>query len=235
VSTDDLSGCLGMWLKAIVEALYPTRCAGCDFPGELICDACHAAIGDMRPQMACTRCGAPYGAMTCTECWDSTFAFSQAICVGSLERPLSRVVTMYKDAMEVRLAPIVAELLSDALRSFRPWAEALVPIPASSKAISRRGFDHVDLIAEHLASAWRIPAIRALRMTAISDQRRLGREARRVNITEAIRTYPGIEVPDRVLVLDDVITTGATADAAASVLMAQGCEEVRVGALARAW
>jgi len=224
-----------MWLQGLLEAIYPTRCAGCDLPGSLLCLGCQTAIEVMMPPDTCCRCGAPHGALTCTECWETQFAFTQAACVGSLARPLSRIVTMYKDGGEVRLARIAAGLLAENLREWHTWPQAIVAIPASRKAVARRGFDHVELIAQRISDAWGVPLLRPLESSALKDQRLLGRSARKTNTAEAIRVSSDVQLPERILLLDDVITTGATVDAAASALIAAGAGEVRVGALARAW
>jgi len=224
-----------LWLERLLEVAYPTRCAGCDFPGALLCDSCREVIRAIRPANACRFCGAPFGEMVCTECWDSEFAFSETICAGPLVRPLSRLVTIYKDGGERRLAPVMASLLAETLAPWRKWAQAVVPVPSSPAAISTRGFDHIAFVADALAQTWEIPALPALYSVARGDQRVLGRQARRKNVSATMRGAKEISLPLKVLLLDDVITTGATVDAAAAELLAHGAGEVRVGALARAW
>jgi len=224
-----------MWLQGLLEAIYPTRCAGCDLPGSLLCPVCKTAIEAMMPPDTCRKCGAPHGALTCTECWEVEFAFTEATCVGSLARPLSRIVTMYKDGGEVRLAHVAADLLAENLEAWHAWPQAIVAIPASRKAVARRGFDHVELIAQRISDAWEVPILKPLESSALKDQRLLGRSDRKTNTAEAIRVSSEVQLPERILLLDDVITTGATVDAAASALIAAGATEVRVGALARAW
>ena len=59
---------LGRLREAALEVLSPTRCAGCERPGALICEACLSRIEVIDPVHACTRCGAPFGDMLCTEC-----------------------------------------------------------------------------------------------------------------------------------------------------------------------
>jgi ComF family protein len=186
-------------------------------------------------ESACTHCGTPFGTLTCTECWNRTFSFEAARCFGSLERPLSRALTLYKDSGERRLAAVFASMLVETLGSWSVWADAVVAVPASDAAKIRRGFDHMALIASGVAEAWSVPLIPALIVRTAADQRRLGRDARRANAATALHRADGVAVPRRIVLLDDVITTASTVDAASSALLNAGAAEVRVGALARAW
>lgn len=224
-----------MWLEGLIEAVYPTRCAGCDFPGALLCDRCRETIRAIRPANPCRHCGTPFGEIVCTECWNSEFAFSEAICAGSLVRPLSRLVTIYKDGGERRLAPVMTSVLAEVLESWREWTQAVVPVPASPKAISLRGFDHIEFVADGLARMWEVPLLLALHSATRADQRHLGRQERQRNVAATMIGVREVSLPSRVLLLDDVMTTCATVDSAAAALLACGADEVRVGALARAW
>jgi len=55
-------------LEGLLELLCPTRCAGCDMPGQVLCGSCHAALPQIERASACVRCGAPFGHLVCTEC-----------------------------------------------------------------------------------------------------------------------------------------------------------------------
>ncbi len=222
-------------LDTLLELLAPTRCAGCELPGAVMCEACVSAARGIDPRWACPRCGAPFGYITCTECWNRELAFEAAIALGILERPLSRCITLYKDAGERRLAAQFGHLLAQALAPWDGWAECVVPIPASRAAIRRRGFDHADAIAIALAGALRVPVTRALVHVRARDQRGLTREQRGANVVGALAPAPDMRMPARVILLDDVFTTGATLDAAAAVLLGMGAREVRAAVLARAW
>ncbi len=223
-----------MLLGGLLELLAPTRCAGCDLPGVLLCERCRRAIVRVATAAACPRCGAPDGARHCSECDGRTYAFAGARCAGVLTHPLARLVVLYKDGGERRLAPVLATLLVEALADWTAWPDAVAGIPASRSAMLRRGFDHGAVLADSLASELSVARLAALVSAAKGDQRRLGREQRAANVARGLVSRPGIVVPSRVLLVDDVLTTGATLDAAARVLLAAGAAEVRVAAVARA-
>jgi len=220
-------------LAGVVELVFPTRCAGCERPGALLCSACIASLPTIEPSSACPRCGAPTTGR-CVECFGVTFAFSAARCFGLLAPPLSRVVTLYKDGGERRLASVLAAMLAHAAGDWREWADGIVAVPASQAAARRRGFDHVDAVGIQLSRELGLPLARLLSRRSGRDQRTLGREGRRANMREAFDAL-GSRQSSRLLLVDDVFTTGATLNAAAAALLRSGCaSEVRVVALARA-
>ena len=181
-----------MWLlDGLAELLFPTRCAGCESPGDVVCRDCFAALPRIAAAGACPRCGAPYGALVCTECWEREWAFEAALAVGNFEAPLARMVALHKDAGERRLAQVLGQLIA--------------------------------------AQVMEMP------MTAASaqDQRALGRIERASNVAGTFAT--GASVSGRVLLCDDVFTTGATLDAAAQSLLEAGARAVRCAAVARVW
>ncbi|MBE0417901.1 MAG: ComF family protein [Coriobacteriia bacterium] len=223
-----------VWLS-LLELLLPTRCAGCDLPGDLLCDECRAALPLIETRWACPRCGAPFGHLVCTECWRAEPAFAAGVCVGSLAPPLSRCVSLYKDAGERRLGTLLGDLLGAAVGAWGGWPQAVVPVPASDSALRTRGFDHTAAIALRVAESLEVPLLQALACAGARDQRALSRVERRANVEGAFVAACAAPLPPRLLLIDDVMTTGATLDAAAAVLLAAGAEVVRVGAVARAW
>jgi len=221
-------------IEGLAELLFPTRCAGCELPGAVLCDRCRDDLPRVEPAGACPRCGAPFGYLVCTECWSREWAFEAALAVGSLEAPLSRAVVLHKDAGERRLARVFGVFLAEQVAGAWPgWSECVGYVPATAVALRRRGFDHGRAIAVSLAAELGVPVADVLRRTAARDQRALGRAERAAN---AAGTFLAVgSVPDRVLLCDDVFTTGATLDAAAAVLLSAGAKAVRVSAVARAW
>ena len=221
-------------LHALVELLFPTHCAGCELPGAVLCGACTDALPRIDPAGECPRCGAPYGYLTCTECWQREWSFEAAMALGEFEMPLSRAVVLHKDAGERRLAAVLGSLLAEQAAARWPgWAQTVAFVPATRQARARRGFDHALAIAETVARDLRVPLSGVLARSAARDQRALGRDARAANAVGTFRAVAA--VGGRVLLVDDVFTTGATLDAAASVLLDAGAEAVRVAAVARTW
>jgi len=219
--------------EVAADLLMPARCAGCDLPGTLLCPGCRTLLPLIERTGSCPRCGAPDGAHGCAECGRTHVTFVAARCAGVFEWPLSRLVTLHKDAGELRLTPLLAELAAGAAGEWCETADAVVPIPASPGAFARRGFDHGALLAAEFAHRTGVPAYDALRARPRRDQRHLSRESRGANARASLWCPGGLSVPERVLLIDDVMTTCATAEAATLALIERGAREVRVVAVAR--
>jgi ComF family protein len=236
-------------LELALELVWPTRCAGCERLGTLLCDRCADALPRIEQASACPRCGAPAGRLVCTECtpvYEATaFSFSQACCTLEFSELTRRVILAYKDGGERRLAQPLARLIAEALPfEWRRWADALTWVPADSEALRRRGFDHMELIACALAARVGLRAQPTLVKLPRADQRGLGRAQRKDNARVVFRacqrqtpqdSHAPNRIPSRVLLIDDVFTTGATLDAATRVLLSSGAREVRVATIARVW
>lgn len=238
-------GSVGALIEAALELISPTRCAGCERPGELICSACENAMQLIDPARSCLHCGAPFGAMVCTECAGAKTDLDRCLAAAVFDGPVGRIVRAYKDGGERRLAAEIGRImLGAAVRAQREApgryggllvrADAVVFVPATAAAFRRRGFDHMELIARHLSGCSDIPLLDALVKHGSSDQRELGRADR---LVEALGAYE-VVLPvrgKRILLIDDVITTGATMSAAASALKAAGASHVDGLAFARVW
>ena len=179
-----------------LEALSPTRCAGCERSGALICQDCLASFALIDPCHSCIRCGAPFGDLLCTECSveGTSSAMAEALdrCLACAvyAHPLPRIIKAYKDAGERRLASYLAELLYDTALNAQvaapnryggvlSGADAVVFVPATAAAFRRRGFDHMEAIARSFCELSGVPLLDALVKYGHGDQRELGRDERR--------------------------------------------------------
>ena len=221
--------------EALGELMWPTRCVGCGEPGALLCPACEARLPWVSQLWACPTCGAPFGWLVCTACdasWDL-----RVVCALSYEGAARRMVTLLKDAHELRLAPYLAAAIAVALDETQTDLDAIDGIcfvPATAEAFARRGFDHMELVARSLSRATGIPVADALARLPAADQRALGREGRQKNLAGSVVVCADVAGARRLLV-DVVGTTGASMRACASALLARGASGVMGAAAARVW
>lgn len=130
---------------------------------------------------------------------------------------------------------------SPPLQDWTQWADALVYVPASPEALLRRGFDHMERVAEIVARRTGMTSVHALvSCKGARDQRELGRGERLANrsgsFSLAADAVPEADaLPRRIILIDDVFTTGATLSAAAHVLLDGGAHEVRTVTCCRVW
>ena len=218
---------------ACAEALWPTRCAVCDAPGAVLCDECEASLDYLDLWRACPRCGAAFGRVQCTECSpthlahlgreDWPFDACASACV--FDDAAGRIVRAFKDQGEQRLAAEIARIMARTLPADWPRC-TLAYVPASAAAWRRRGFDHAELIARHLASELDCDATALFERPESRDQRALSRDQRIRNLQGRFKLRAGVQAPARVLLIDDVFTTGATLSDATDTLVAAGTEQV---------
>ena len=231
---------------AAAELVWPTRCVSCDMPGELLCEDCRSSMPWIAQRWACPCCGAPFGWLTCTACkggWESR----TCVCALGFGQTASQMVACLKDRTELRLAAVNAAAMATALDEASSWPapdgsprycasdiDALCFVPATAEAFARRGFDHMELVSAELASLLGLPLFDVLKRTSRHDQRKLGRDERERNLEGTIALVDDVSGL-RLLLADDVVTTGASMREAARALLARGAREVTCCALTRVW
>lgn len=232
--------------EAVAELLWPTRCVGCDLPGELLCEQCRACLPWIDQRLACPVCGAPFGFLTCTECKRDWLTRS-CVCAMPFRGIAARLATTLKDGHELRLAPVIAAAIATALDEATEWPacdgharfdaasiDALCFVPATAAAYRRRGFDHMELVARELSWLLSIPLADVLIRAEGRDQRSLGKKDRERNLKGTVDVLADVHGM-RLLLADDVITTGASVGACTEALLTRGAASVTACALGRVW
>jgi ComF family protein len=223
------------WLFTLLDGLYPPRCVAhdCGRRGAWLCPRCVAGIVPV-PEPSCARCGAPLArGRPCHDCTLIRPCFARAVAVGAYETPLREAV----QALKYRGATALAEPLGGlvASRLVGQPVDLVVPVPAHRRRVRGRGVDHARMLAEAVARTLGVPADGStlVRTRATRPQVGLAPEARRDNVALAFAARRPVTAANIVLV-DDVLTTGATASACAAVLLAAGGARVVVATVARA-
>lgn len=253
-----LAGSARRLAEGFAELLWPTRCAGCDAPGHLLCPECAARLPVIGQRHACPRCGAPFGSLVCTECTaclerrddaldappagETWLSLDGVRCFGVHAWPLDSLVRVYKDGGERRAAALLARFAAAALLDAADVPGAVAPgeldavvfVPATPAAYARRGFDHMEPLAREAAHLLGLPLADVLARRDASDQRGLSRTERSRNARGSMVVLGRLDGA-RLLLMDDVVTTGATMGAAARALREAGASAVWGAAVARVW
>lgn len=214
---------------ALLDIIIGDGCAGCGLPGPPLCDGCVAAMPVIGPQR-CARCGHPWPRPrpACPQCIAGVADARQAV---RYESPVPEAVRALKDSHRRALAGPLAGLIARHVAA-PPAGAALVPVPLAPRRMAERGFNQAGLIAACLAATWGLPVDDCLvRADGGPAQRGSAGGARRAQVSGAFRA-PG-DVPLHAVLVDDVVTTGATLSAAARALRAAGCARVGAVSLAR--
>jgi ComF family protein len=220
--------------RALLEFVYPPRCAACGEPVrvEPFCPVCADAVDEVPP--GCARCGQPGPDAICGACLAAPPAFDAVQAGGLFGGPLADAIHAFKYEGHPALARPLGGWLA---RRAPPSESALIlSVPLGRARRISRGYDQAALLADALARAAGARsrrlrgALRRVRETPPQVGRSRAERAR--NVAGAFEATAAVSGRDLVLV-DDVVTTGATADAAAEALRRAGARSVRVVALAR--
>lgn len=218
--------------------LFPQRCPVCNRDAHAsravpICTVCWESIQPYNGH-ACRQCGLPTSSAhtdLCQTCLVDPPPFTRALSYGIYEGVLKEAIHLLKFNKHRRLAKPLAELLA-ALNL--AGADALIPVPVHLNQLRQREFNQTALIAKHLGKLIRIPLMidGLKKMKDTAAQIDVDRKERLRNLRKAFAASDAVR-GKRIILVDDVITTGATVRECAQTLTKAGAAEVIVVALAR--
>ncbi|MGE5593787.1 MAG: ComF family protein [Betaproteobacteria bacterium] len=254
-----LGDAIARFVRDALDVLLPEE-EGCVLCGQIrvkgmeeifyapICGHCLSRIPFVQPPY-CLRCGRPLrgaaiegnredlqGNPVCRDCASGVRFFKVARAVGVYDGALQDFVRAFKFGGRRELAEGIGVLMARVATREKAMrgSEVLVPVPLHPKRLAERGYNQAELLARIVGSCLGLPVKEGLvRSILAGEQNKLGRRERRDNIRGVFLVPHPLEVAGkRVLLVDDVITTGATANECSRALLRAGAAEVRVLAAA---
>lgn len=225
----------------LADIIWPPHCLVC---GALhtrpLCIRCAAQIEKIAPPV-CRVCGVPMDDVgTCRWCADTSHSFRAARAVAAYAGVMERAVRQLKFSGRRSLAPVLGEMMAELAQSSKVLAnrnfDCVVPVPMHPANVLEREFNQSELLARDLADRIGIACESALlrKVRKTRPQVGLSAQMRRDNLDGAFAVVPDASLAGKsILLVDDVMTTGATADECAKTLLAAGASSVHVITAAR--
>jgi ComF family protein len=225
-------------LTASVAAAVPSRCEVCHaWPAQAVCEACIARFA--QPQPRCRRCAVPVaeGIVQCGRCIARPPQHDACHAALAYDYPWSALIAQFKFNGRAGWARTFAQLMRSA-----PWiepaleeADIVLPMPLSRERLAERGFNQALLLARALASGKTDPGL-LLRVRHTQAQAALDLKQRLENVRGAFAVEPlraALVRGKKVVLVDDVMTSGASVDSASAALRQAGAALITVLVLAR--
>jgi ComF family protein len=200
-------------LDDMMDWIFRPQCAACGAPATPLCPACSASLVELGP--ACPRCAEPTGehAVTCRRCAVDPLPLDRVVAAWRFGGQLASAIRRLKFAGRAHIARDVAPLWAPVLAAAVAERDAIVvPVPLHWRRRWTRGYDHAWLLARHACALAGIAApVRALRRVRHAPaQSTLPAAERARNVRDAFAADPGAIAGRAVVLIDDVMTTGAT-------------------------
>lgn len=218
--------------KRVALVLFPRWCIGCGKEGDYICGACRQSLKVITPPV-CQRCGRPQsgepaqnGCPGCSGWQDGLDGMRAPFLFDGLIRD---AVHEFKYRNLKALAPSLAGLVNGYIKDNPVPGDVLVPVPLHRKRLLERGYNQSALLARELGRLNGLPVIEdcLIRCKYTSSQARsAGINERQHNVTDAFACRDGRLTGKKIILIDDVSTSGATLNTCAGVLKASGAETV---------
>lgn len=237
---DDITWLFGEIGKGIsmLFLLYPPRCPICDKVMDIrfvgICPSCRKKI-PYATEPRCKKCGKSLLSEQfeyCNNCRYYRHDFTQARGSWLYKDPIKTAVYRFKNSNRRGYAPIFAE---EMIRQNRNWLinmeiDLIVPIPLHKKKQRERGYNQAGLLADEIGKHLKIPVEHGLlvKKRETNQQKSLSRQKRKENLKDAFALDKKVKSGSTILLIDDVYTTGSTADAASQLLLKAGVGHVYV-------
>jgi len=233
---------LNNWLTNIQDWLLPRLCPACGDPagpGRELCPGCEQDLPALLH--ACPCCAIPYESPDahgeCGACQKQPLAFARTVALYHFAPPVDHFIRALKFHQQLGLAHLLGERLAQRLMGETSRPDLIIPVPLHGARLRERGYNQALEIARPVARTLGVPLdfLSLVRVRATAPQTGMTVAARRKNLRGAFALRNDTAVLNRrVALVDDVMTTGSTVQAAAQCLRAAGAKEVDIWVIARA-
>jgi ComF family protein len=233
---------LNSWLSNIQDWLLPRLCPACGMecePGRDLCVGCAARLP--RVVHACPRCAIPYEHPgthgICGRCQRRPPAYTRTVALYRYAPPVDHLIRLLKFRHALGLAQLLGQGLAERLHDEPQRPDRILPVPLHRTRLRSRGYNQALELARPIARAFGIPldvrSLQRVRATAAQSALPVEQRSRNVRGAFAVRADAGLRGL-RLALVDDVMTTGSTVQAASRALRAAGASDVEVWVAARA-
>ena len=232
----DLTYRLTQWLWDGLDWLYPPVCAGCERPGFRWCPDCQERVVPLSKPI-CDICGTPQrNPGVCAACQAGKPPYLALRSWVVFEGPIRNALHWLKYRRNIVLGDTLAHPLTEYVVGLNWPVNMVVPVPLGQKRMKERGYNQVGLVAQPMAAltGWQYAPGALARARETKSQVGLSSVERQENMRGAFRSDPHLVAGRTVLLLDDVVTTGATLKACADALLSSNAQAVYALTIARA-
>ena len=227
-------------LRHFIELVLPAQCLLCRLPSnnKLICKHCQKVLIEDRP--CCQRCGLPLPKAQpfCGDCLKQAHLFTQLHALADYQKPYPTLIKKFKYANQLINGELLATLLIESITHNIPLQQRaevdyLLPVPLHKQKHRQRGFNQAQLLAQQISKQLHLPVLldTVKRHKQTTAQEELSLAKRKSNLKNAFTIYPNQETKlsgTYIVIIDDVVTTGATVNSLCQVLLQAGVKRIDV-------
>ena len=220
----------------LLDILLPPVCGVCDQPVSKNATLCPDCFNKLKfiTKPHCHICGRPFdfdimGECICTQCLAKRPKFLKARAAVQYDDGAKKILLPFKHGDRLDLAPLMLKLMRPAADELMPETDIIIPVPLHRWRLFKRKYNQAAILANRLAKAYHKTCLPCglKRTRATSSQGHLSPSERKQNVTNAFAvTKPSAVAGKRILLVDDVLTTGATANECTKVLLKAGATQV---------
>jgi len=228
-------------LNGLISLFYPTQCSNCqryikDFKYLYVCANCFLSIKKLTGNV-CSICSKPIDSVfadKCLECLQYEKRFTKVKQAGIYDGALKELIHLLKFYGKRKVADLLFKFIIENIESnYFLWPDVIVPVPLSKKVLGERGFNQTEIIGKKIAKYFDKSFSNVIKKVKETlPQNKLSREERLKNLKNAFSTDFSFK-NKKVLLIDDVYTTGATMNEITKIILNNGATEVRGVAIAR--